>query len=52
MYRFFIILTALILGFIPTKLAFAEGCDIPDELPSNSELSGKIDQCIEARSGK
>lgn len=52
MYRFFIILTALILGFIPIKLAFAEGCDIPDELPSNSELSGKIDQCIEARSGK
>lgn len=51
MHRKFLILVAITLSFIPIKLVFADWCTIDEELPSNAELTSKIDQCIDARSG-
>lgn len=42
----------ILLSLIPMGLVFAEGCQIDEELPSNSELTSKIEQCISARSGE
>lgn len=50
MYRIFFIIILLILSSIPMKLSFAEWCNINEELPTNAELTSKIDECIDARS--
>lgn len=53
MYRLLLIfIITLSFGLLTNESVFAEWCEISSELPSNSELTGKIDQCIEARSGK
>lgn len=52
MFRFFFILIITLLASLSPDFVFAEGCDITEELPSNSELTSSIDQCITARSWK
>lgn len=52
MYRFFlyiIIITTTISAF---SRVFAEWCEIPDTLPTHTELTSKIDECLEGRRGK
>lgn len=50
MYRFLFIFTYTLISLFQIEYIFAD-CTITSELPSNSELTSKIDQCIEARLG-
>lgn len=51
MYRFLYFFICILISFSELESSFAD-CTITDELPSNSELTSKIDACIEARLGK
>lgn len=52
MYRFSLLLIAVIIGFFSIEYVFAEWCDIKVDLPDSATLRSQVIRCIDARSGK